>query len=173
MTQRPSLKSNNSGWRGYPVEVEACQEGRNFRLWLTTTVTYSSPCPCSAALARQLIQDRFKSDYVDRASIATPEVAEWLSRPESICATPHSQRSAAVVTVELDQERGVLCPLRFVTLIEDTLQTAVQAAVKREDEQEFALRNGQNTMFCEDAARRMRRALDAAEGVLDFRAEAR
>jgi GTP cyclohydrolase I len=50
--------------------------------------------------------------------------------------------------------------------IEGSHQTAVQTAVKREDEQAFALANGENPMFCEDAARRIRRALDA-DGTVD------
>jgi len=44
--------------------------------------------------------------------------------------------------------------------------------VKREDEQEFALLNGANLMFCEDAARRIQAALDADERVSDFWARA-
>ena len=36
----------------------------------------------------------------------------------------------------------------------DELKTPVQAAVKREDEQEFARLNGQNLMFCEDVLSR-------------------
>ena len=51
--------------------------------------------------------------------------------------------------------------VEMIDLVENVLQTPVQAAVKREDEQAFALRNGQNLMFCEDAARRIQRALDA------------
>jgi GTP cyclohydrolase I len=44
----------------------------------------------------------------------------------------------------------------------------VQTAVKREDEQAFALANGGNLMFCEDAARRVQKTLDALPGVGDF-----
>jgi GTP cyclohydrolase I len=40
--------------------------------------------------------------------------------------------------------------------------------VKREDEQEFALRNGQNLMFCEDAGRKLQTALNADERFDDF-----
>ena len=43
--------------------------------------------------------------------------------------------------------------------------------MKREDEQEFALRNGQNLMFCEDAARRVKEALDQKKQILDYVAE--
>merc|ERR1719367_342664 len=143
-----------------------------FRVWLTLSVAYSSTCPCSAALARQLIRQGFEASFAGRAELPVHEVADWLSRPEAIRATPHSQRSYATVTVELE-DVAELCPWRWIDLTEAALRTAVQAAVKREDEQEFALVNGQNTMFCEDAGRRLRRALEAAEGVRDFRAEAR
>ena len=51
--------------------------------------------------------------------------------------------------------------------------TPVQAAVKREDEQAFAELNGRNLMFCEDAARIVKRTLDADPRVSDFRAKIR
>ena len=49
--------------------------------------------------------------------------------------------------------------------IESALATPVQTAVRREDEQEFARLNGENPMYCEDAVRRIRAALDAWEGL--------
>ena len=52
---------------------------------------------------------------------------------------------------------------------ERALGTAVQTAVKRADEQAFALANGQNLMFCEDAARRLNVALKTAPGVKGFK----
>ncbi len=51
---------------------------------------------------------------------------------------------------------------------EAALGTAVQTAVKRADEQAFALANGQNLMFCEDAARRLHRALMQREELIGF-----
>ncbi|HEV7491116.1 MAG TPA: GTP cyclohydrolase, FolE2/MptA family, partial [Rhodanobacteraceae bacterium] len=59
-----------------------------------------------------------------------------------------------------------------IDLIESALKTPVQTAVKREDEQAFALANGQNLMFCEDAARRIQRALDMDERIADFHVRA-
>ena len=44
-------------------------------------------------------------------------------------------------------------------------------AVKRADEQAFALANGQNLLFCEDAARRLHRALRTQNGLLGFALE--
>ena len=51
---------------------------------------------------------------------------------------------------------------------EAALGTAVQTAVKRADEQAFALANGQNLMFCEDAARRLNLALKRSDAVKAF-----
>jgi GTP cyclohydrolase I len=56
----------------------------------------------------------------------------------------------------------------LIDRIEGALKTPVQTAVKRADEQAFARLNGQNLMFCEDAARRMQRALDADDRIADF-----
>ena len=59
----------------------------------------------------------------------------------------------------------------YIDLVEEALGTPVQAAVKREDEQEFARINAENLMFCEDAGRKIKRALEERPEVLDFRAE--
>ena len=58
--------------------------------------------------------------------------------------------------------------VELIDLIEGALKTVVQTAVKREDEQAFALLNGQNLMFCEDAARRLKLALEGDERIVDF-----
>lgn len=176
MIKRPALVSSYKGWRTYPVEVSAWRAGGETRFRVGTTVTYSSTCPCSAALARQLIQEQFDADFGKRGSVEIPEVRAWLGTEAAIRATPHSQRSQALVTVELgDRAEGLdgLDIEGLVDRVEDALQTAVQAAVKREDEQEFALRNGQNLMFCEDAGRRVQAALEADPRVTDYRVECR
>jgi len=62
-------------------------------------------------------------------------------------------------------------PMNLVALIdrvERSLGTAVQTAVKREDEQAFAQANAENPMFCEDAARRILRALENDTGIAAF-----
>ena len=85
-------------------------------------------------------------------------------------ATPHSQRSFVYCTLRLAEEDDNTLQLddfvsRSIDRIEKTLGTALQTAVKRIDEQAFALANGQNLMFCEDAARRLDRSLRKAPGV--------
>jgi GTP cyclohydrolase I len=58
--------------------------------------------------------------------------------------------------------------LDLINAVEGALKTPVQTAVKRADEQAFARLNGQNLMFCEDAARRVQQALDGDERIADF-----
>ncbi len=169
--RRPALKSANSAWRTYPVTVSGdLAEGR-LRLRLGVTVAYSSTCPCSAALARQLVQEHFLAQHHGRASLTTDEVAAWLAQESSIIATPHAQRSYAVLEVEATSDQ-VPTHEELIDLVEGALKTPVQAAVKRADEQEFARLNGTNLMFCEDAARRMQAALDADPRIADWRVEA-
>jgi GTP cyclohydrolase I len=169
--RRPALKSANSAWRTYPVTVSGdLAEGR-LRLRLGVTVAYSSTCPCSAALARQLVQEHFLAQHHGRAHLTTDEVAAWLGQESSIIATPHAQRSYAVLEVEAAADQ-VPTHEELIDLVEGALKTPVQAAVKRADEQEFARLNGTNLMFCEDAARRMQAALDADPRIADWRVEA-
>jgi GTP cyclohydrolase I len=171
LVRRPALASANSGWRAYPVEIGARLDESGFAAELAVRVQYSSTCPASAALARQLIQERFAADFASRETIAREDVLAWLGSDKGIVATPHSQRSTADVRVRLAP--GFDLPIiDVIDLIERALATPVQTAVKREDEQAFALANGQNLMFCEDAARRMQHALDADERIADFRVQA-
>ena len=58
--------------------------------------------------------------------------------------------------MRLSPESGDTLPLEAtIDRVENALGTALQTAVKRIDEQAFALANGQNLMFCEDAAKRV------------------
>lgn len=173
LVRRKALVSANQSWRTYPVTVAGeWRDGRgHFRLGVQ--VAYSSTCPCSAALARQLIQERFKDDFQGRTAVATDEVADWLLKDTSICATPHSQRSYADLEVEVADPAHAPTLVELIDLVEGALQTPVQAAVKREDEQEFARLNGMNLMFCEDAGRRLKIALDGDRRLSDWRVAAR
>lgn len=167
--RRGSLLSGNSGWKNYPCLIRGHLQEGDLRLELQVEVPYSSTCPCSAALARQLIQEQFSSDFDGREQLTQAEVYAWLGTSQGICATPHSQRSFAKVRVTLANTQAESFEVsQLINRIEDALQTAVQAAVKREDEQEFARLNGANLMFCEDAARRLQAKLDEQADYSDF-----
>ena len=171
LLRRPALKSDNAGWKAYPVWISGIMEKSQFALELGCKVVYSSTCPCSAALARQLIQERFGNDFARGKPLDYDAVLSWLGSEQGICATPHSQRSEADVRVRLVPSFGFPI-VELIDAVEDALKTPVQTAVKREDEQAFALLNGMNLMFCEDAARRIQLALDGDERITDFHVRA-
>lgn len=165
--RRPALKSDYAGWNAYPVSVTATLRDGLFELELGVDVLYSSTCPCSAALARQLIQQAFDQSFHDQP-LSRAGVRAWLGTEAGVVATPHSQRSIAEVRVRLDAAVDHFPLEALIEAMETTLETPVQTAVKREDEQAFALRNGQNPMFCEDAARKLKQLLDDDSRFLDF-----
>jgi GTP cyclohydrolase I len=167
LLKRPALVSPLAGWKSYPVSISASLKNQVFHVELKIEVPYSSTCPCSAALARQLIQQQFIDDFANKP-LQHAEVLAWLGSSQGIVATPHSQRSTAQLHMHLD---GFIDELPLSAIINDAeaaLGTAVQTAVKRADEQAFALANGQNLMFCEDAARRLNLALRRSPGVSGF-----
>lgn len=166
--RRKSLISGKQGWKAYPITITGQLNQGNLEIELALDVAYSSTCPCSAALARQLIQKAFKDKFADQEQVDAAALHEWLGTTEGIVATPHSQRSIAEVKVKLNSTVNSFPITDLVNTIEDALQTPVQAAVKREDEQEFARLNGQNLMFCEDAARRLQHAMNLESGYDDF-----
>lgn len=168
LLKRPALISPLAGWKSYPVSITAKLKKQMFHVELKIELPYSSTCPCSAALARQLIQQQFIDDFVNQP-LQHADVLAWLGSSRGIVATPHSQRSCAQLHVHLDQSVTELPLIQIIDDAEAALGTAVQTAVKRADEQAFALANGQNLMFCEDAARRLNLALRRTQGVSALR----
>jgi len=159
LLRRPALISADiSGFKAYPLRIDAALIERQFSLNVQLSVGYSSTCPCSAALSRQLLEQAFMQDFSKQPSPALVEIGAWLRRRASL-ATPHSQRSEAKVSVAMAAEAKDFGLLLLIERIEQALGTPLQTAVKRADEQAFAALNGQNLMFVEDAARRIKQAL--------------
>lgn len=157
--RRPALVTPGlGGWRSYPVRVDARWDAGTFEIDTWVTVTYSSTCPCSAALSRQRVQQAFSARFPGTAAVSAQDAADWL-RDHASLATPHSQRSVALIGVRLHGDTAALALRELVELAESALGTPVQTAVKRADEQAFATLNGQNLMYVEDAARRLQQAL--------------
>ncbi|WP_415758554.1 GTP cyclohydrolase FolE2 [Pseudomonas sp. LT1P18] len=167
LLKRPALVSPLAGWKTYPVSIEARLKNAMFHVELKIEVPYSSTCPCSAALSRQLIQQQFVDDFAN-TPLQHADVLAWLGSTKGIVATPHSQRSTAKLRLRLDDYLDDLPLIAIINDAEAALGTAVQTAVKRADEQAFALANGQNLMFCEDAARRLNLALKRSPGINAF-----
>ena len=166
LIDRPALLSDETGYQAYPVTIsgELKNDKRSYEVGVT--IPYSSTCPCSASLSRQLLanalDDRFEADTIDKESLL-----EWIQSDDGSVATPHAQRSYAYIKLTMgDQAWPDLSNL--VVELESVIGTPVQTAVKRIDEQEFARINGENLMFCEDAARRIKRSLEQMPGVIDY-----
>ncbi len=166
--RRPALASGHAGWRRYPVVLTAMLDGDAFTLDLAFDVVYSSTCPASTALARQLVAEDFGRAFPAHAPLDRAAALRWLAGEYGMRATPHSQRSTASIRVRLDAATATLPFTALIERAEAALGTPVQTAVKRIDEQAFARRNGENPMFCEDAARRLQTAFDVEPGVRDF-----
>ena len=155
MLLRRALRSDNAGWKRYPVQIEAELSEGHLRQTQGFSVEYSSTCPASAALSRQANARHFSEVFADRKSLPVETVHAWLEGEGGMVATPHAQRSRADIRVELRPAFDELPLESLIDAAESALGTPVQTAVKREDEQAFALANGANLMFCEDSARRI------------------
>ena len=140
------------------------RESQNVVATYEMKFVYSSTCPASAALSREALVESLEQEL--GSSTDGTRIREWLLTKS--VATPHAQRSQAHVEVELRDEQFE----RFFAqelhnqmrmICEKSLGTSVQSYVKRSDEKEFARRNAQNLMFCEDALRRL------ISGFQDFR----
>jgi GTP cyclohydrolase IB len=170
--KRAALQSELSGWRHYPIHLRAERVGGDVSIELGLTIQYASTCPCSAALARELIAGAFEAQFAGQKALSVTEVSDWLKRAEGASfATPHAQRSELQVRLKIAATTAQFALLELIEALEACLQTPVQTAVKRVDEQAFARRNGANLMFVEDAVRKVHALLAAWPGQRGFRAK--
>lgn len=139
---KESLRSDLEGYQYYNVAFEGTLDNEGtFRKFIHMDFEYSSACPCSY------------------------ELSEHAKESRGIDAIPHSQRSVANLTVELEDELFVE---DMVQLCRDALMTETQVMVKREDEQAFAEMNAAFQKFVEDAARLLYEELNDDDRIQDF-----
>ncbi|GAB6196386.1 GTP cyclohydrolase FolE2 [Lysobacter xanthus] len=165
---RAALASAHAGWKAYPVEIAADWRDGDVAIELAVGVDYSSTCPASAALSRQMSAEAFEHAFGAEGSVDAASVRDWLRSEAGLVATPHAQRSRADIRVRLAAGLTSLPTVEIIDRVEAALGTPVQTAVKREDEQAFAALNARNLMFCEDAARRIAHALSSHTAVQCF-----
>lgn len=139
---KESLRSDLEGYQYYSAAFEGTinSEG-DFRKFIHLDFEYSSACPCSY------------------------ELSEHAKESRGVDAIPHSQRSVANLTMELEDELFIE---DAVQLCRDALMTETQVMVKREDEQAFAEMNAAFQKFVEDAARLLYEELNEDERIADF-----
>ncbi len=139
---KKSLRSDHEGYQYYRVAIEGkVDEYDRFTSYMHLDFEYSSACPCSY------------------------ELSEHARETRDIAAIPHSQRSVANLTVQMNREMFVN---DLVEICREALQTETQVIVKREDEQAFAEMNGAFQKFVEDAARLLYDELNKEERIRDF-----
>jgi GTP cyclohydrolase IB len=156
-----SLKSKLSGSRIYPILLKSVLQKNEMKMQLQFQILYSSTCPQSVKLSKEFLNQKYDS----------VSIQEWLKEGNQFPATPHAQRSLMTVKIQSSQfSKSIdLIALRFIQLVEATLKTPVQTAVKKSDEMEFARLNGENPMFCEDAVRLVAEALHSDSEVEGFK----
>lgn len=165
-----ALLSDNTGWRYYPMTLSCHATKEETTFQVEFELLYSSTCPCSAALSRQSLKDRFEQHFPQK-EVHRGEVSAWIMDEHNQTATPHSQRSRALVSLEVGKSADFRDIESFIEVGEHALQTVVQGAVKRVDEQKFAELNAQNMMFSEDAARKLQNAYEPIKNILDYHIE--
>lgn len=137
-----SLRSGLEGYQYYNVSIEGTMDAdRNFRKFMHLDFEYSSACPCSYELSEHARENR------------------------EVVSIPHSQRSVASMTIELNEELFIE---ELVNHCREALMTETQVMVKREDEQAFAEMNGAFQKFVEDAARLLYEQLNEEDRIKDF-----
>lgn len=140
-----SLRSGLSGYQYYDIALELVEQGGVRQKIVHLDYVYSSTCPCSL------------------------ELAEHARDTRGQLATPHSQRSVARVSVEVNDDGDCLWFEDLIEACRRAVPTETQVMVKREDEQAFAELNAANPIFVEDAARLFAEQLEAEPRVADFR----
>ena len=115
----------------------------NYRKFLHFDFIYSSACPCSS------------------------ELSEHARKERNVFAIPHSQRSIARISLEINSLKEFYVE-DIHELVLDALKTETQVMVKREDEQAFAELNGSYPKFVEDASRLLYEKLIREESLVDF-----
>ena len=164
--KKKALLSDNYGYQLYPVEItQQLREGKS-ETTVELTIPYSSTCPCSTSLANQIKTESFANKFPGEM-VNKDEVLNWFTSEGLSLATPHNQRSYAYIRLDLSQGHWLNID-EYIFQLEQVIGTPVQTAVKREDEQEFARLNGGNLMFCEDAARRVKRYLETLDNLYHY-----
>jgi GTP cyclohydrolase I len=144
-TRIRSLRSGLEVYQYYNIALELVEHRGERRKFIHLDYVYSSTCPCSLELSEHARQARGQ------------------------LATPHSQRSVARLSVEVNCDASCLWFEDLIELCREAVPTETQVMVKREDEQAFAELNAANPIFVEDAARLFAEQLELDPRIGDFR----
>jgi len=131
---RKSILSDNEFPIFHKCRFEGQMRGANFKFFQGSTIQYSSYCPCSAELSK---------DLAEKGSVGFP----------------HAQRSFANIMIEGKKDSYIWLE-DIIESVERAIKTTVYPIIKREDEQEIARIAAENPIFVEDAIRQISVELD-------------
>lgn len=140
---RKSPLSDNEFPLFYNSKFEGRLKNGIFRFFQGVEVQYSSHCPCSTELSKDLMNKGFEMGF------------------------PHAQRSFAKILVEVPPMRYLWLE-EIIEMVESVIKTIPYPIVKRIDEQEIAKIASQNPIFVEDAIRLISDKLDKCEKIHDW-----
>lgn len=131
------------GWQYYDVTFDCNLDvSGEFKKIMHVQYLYSSSCPCSTALSEHAAYTR------------------------GLYGIPHSQRSVAKLSLEFD---NLIWIEDVISMCNAALKTEVLVFCKREDEQAFAILNGSQPKFVEDAIRFLADELNKNPDVTDYK----
>jgi GTP cyclohydrolase I len=131
------------GWQYYNVTFDCnLDTNKEFKKIIHFDYVYSSACPCSTELSFHAAYNR------------------------GLYGIPHSQRSIARLSVEFDEMIWIEDLLKCCN---NALTTETLVFCKREDEQAFAIKNGNQPKFVEDSIRLLAEQLNETSGVTDYK----
>ena len=131
LLKKTALLSGETGYQSYPTAICAQKTDQGYRYEFDITIPYSSTCPCSASLARQLYSGAIDQEFPDR-QVDKDSLLKWIQSEAGSVATPHSQRSYAYIQLSFE-DNAWLDPGVLIQQLESVIGTPVQTAVKRSD----------------------------------------
>jgi len=126
---RKSVLSDNEFPIFHKCRFEGQLRGDNFKFFQGANVQYSSYCPCSAELSKDL-------------------------KEKGLDGFPHAQRSFANIMIEGEKDSYIWLE-DIIESVEQAIRTIPYPIIKRVDEQEIARIAAENPIFVEDAIRQI------------------
>ena len=131
----------------YKCSFEGIKEQDKYQFIQTVNIQYSSYCPCSAALSKDLLKTNSNQGF------------------------PHAQRSFTKVKIlkEINEnDKNIIWLEDIIDMVIDNIKTQPYPIIKRIDEQEIARIASENPLFVEDAIRIISYNLDKMDGITQW-----
>lgn len=143
LVSRNDKGEKEGGWQYYNITFDCnLDTNKEFKKIIHFDYVYSSACPCSTELSLHAAYNR------------------------GLYGIPHSQRSIARLSVEFEDMIWIEDLLKYCNI---ALTTETLVFCKREDEQAFAIKNGNQPKFVEDSIRLLAEQLNNVSSIKDYK----